>query len=163
MSKKDNIFSIENLKESIIDDVIKPGFKNLLSSLADSVLTTISDSVDVALFGERRKNGSSRRNVSYSKYYEKGSKDEKKSSRKSIELENGEFDTRYEAEEVLDTLRDLLEEADDVSIADYYEIMGVSHTYMDRRYGWTNLSNAYVSKNRYGEYVINLPKPKILD
>ena len=161
------MFSAENLKELIFDDVVIPGIKNLISSVADSLLSTMGDVVDVALFGERRSKSSSslrkKSNASYSSYYEKTNKTASSDIRRMNNLQGVDFENRYDAEEILDGLRDILEEAENVSVADYYELAGVSHTFMDRRYGWTNLANAYISKNRYGEYIINFPKPRMLD
>lgn len=160
------MFSAENLKEMIFDDVVVPGIKNLISNVADSLLSTMGDVVDVALFGERRNKSTSSRNrskASYSSYYDKQSKTISSDIRKMNNLQDVDFDNRYDAEEVLDGLRDVLEEAETVSVADYYELAGVSHTFMDRRYGWTNLANAYISKNRSGDYIINFPKPRMLD
>lgn len=161
------MFSVENLKEMIIDDVIVPGIKNLISSVSDSLLETVGDIVDVALFGERRSKKRGSRNssrTSYSGYYEKSRNDRtKKDIHRMDRMQDVTFDNRYDAEEVLGALRDVLEETDEVSVADYYELAGVSHTYMDRRYGWTNLVNSYISKNRDGDYIINFPKPRMLD
>ena len=44
-----------------------------------------------------------------------------------------------------------------VSVADFYDLVGVSGNYTDNRYGWTNVRNAYVVRVRDG-YMIKLPK-----
>jgi hypothetical protein len=49
-----------------------------------------------------------------------------------------------------------------VSVADFYDLVGVDGTYTDNKYGWTNIRNAYVNRVRDG-YVIKLPRAISLD
>ena len=44
-----------------------------------------------------------------------------------------------------------------VSVADLYDLVGVTGDYTDNKYGWTNLRNAKVVRVRDG-YMIDLPK-----
>lgn len=159
-------FSVESIKEIIIDDVVIPGIKNLVSSVADAVLGSISDVVDIALYGEARRRtsksrGKNRSKVSYADYYD--SDRDRKSITKMNDIRDITFESRYDAESVLDSLRDILEDAEEITVADYYELTECDHTYIDQRYGWKNLANAYVSKNMRGKYFINFPKPRLLD
>ena len=67
------------------------------------------------------------------------------------------FDTRKEAEEVLDRMDDLIDTYGVVSVADLYDLVGISGNYTDNKYGWTNLRNADVQRVRDG-YLLKLPK-----
>lgn len=71
--------------------------------------------------------------------------------------------TRVEAEEVLDRLFDLISRYQTASVADFYEMVGESKNQIDERWGWTDLRSASIVKLRGEGYLINLPKPELLD
>lgn len=72
------------------------------------------------------------------------------------------FETRGEAEEVLTNLLDIIADYQVVSVADLYDLVGITAPFTANRYGWTELGSANVSRIREG-YIINLPKPKAID
>ena len=57
---------------------------------------------------------------------------------------------------------DILEKYGMVSVADLYDLVGVTGNYTDNKYGWTNLSNAEIVRVRDG-YQIKLPRARVLD
>lgn len=70
------------------------------------------------------------------------------------------FDTRAEAERVLECMRSLLEEYQQVRVADYYEFVEMdSQGYTDNSYGWRNLDMADVRRSMNMMYYIDLPRP----
>lgn len=73
------------------------------------------------------------------------------------------LDSRGEAEQVLDTLHDIVEQYSQAAVADLYEMVGISAAYTDQKYGWTNLQGASVQHIRGGQYLLNLPKPEPLE
>lgn len=68
------------------------------------------------------------------------------------------FDDRGDAEAVLLRLKENLETYKVASVADLYEISGEKFNFTDYKYGWRNLSSAYVGRTNDGKYVIELPK-----
>ena len=58
------------------------------------------------------------------------------------------LDSRGEAEEVLSTLVDLVEDYGVASVADLYDLVGIESTFVDTKYGWTNLSSLYKPRKR---------------
>lgn len=70
--------------------------------------------------------------------------------------------TRVEAEKVIETLYDLLNKYEVVSVADLYELVGVTGKYTDEKYGWTDLRGTDITRVREG-YLINLPAPEVID
>ena len=115
------------------------------------------------LYGEargkdRRRDSGSR--VSYTKYYERDRDreyDRNRSRRSVYDYDDIILDTRREAEDVLNRMDDLIDAYGMVSVADLYDLVGVSGNYTDNKYGWTNLRNAEVRRTRDG-YLIKLPK-----
>jgi len=68
------------------------------------------------------------------------------------------FDDRGDAEEVLLRLKENLDTYKVASVADLYELSGAKFSFVDYKYGWRNLDNAYVSSTNDGKYIIELPK-----
>jgi hypothetical protein len=72
------------------------------------------------------------------------------------------LETRGEAEDVIDHLIDLIDEYKVASVADLYELVGLTGSFTDNNYGWTNLSTAQPRRVRDG-YLLDLPRPMPLD
>ena len=73
------------------------------------------------------------------------------------------FETRGEAEGVLDEMRNVIDTYNWVTVADMYDIADLtapSHT--ANKFGWTNLASADVTRSRDG-YIIKLPKASPID
>ena len=68
------------------------------------------------------------------------------------------FDSRSNAEKVLDDLNILMEEYGVVRVADLYDLIGLMPTYTDNNYGWINLTGTSIVRVRHG-YEIIMPKP----
>ena len=70
--------------------------------------------------------------------------------------------TRAEAIEVIDQLYSLLAQYELVSVADLYNMIGITPAFTDERWGWVNLSGSDVTRVRDG-YLLDLPRPEPLD
>lgn len=71
--------------------------------------------------------------------------------------------SRQEAEEVLDRLFDLISKYDTATVADLYELTGLSSSHTDHKWGWEELRGASVGRIRGGGYLLNLPEPQSLE
>ena len=159
--------SIETAKERAIEDIIVPGVKSL-------IFDTITEMFDVVLFGgggERpfrssggRYGGSRRREkTSYSDYYDKGSKRNSRGEFRELSYEPDEIivDTRTEARNALDELDYTIRKYGQASVADFYDIVGVTGDWTDNQYGWTSLRGASIKPVRNG-FMIVLPRTQAL-
>lgn len=72
------------------------------------------------------------------------------------------LDTRHEAELVLDNLEELIKQYGQATVTDLYDLVNITSSFADEKWGWTDLSHANVSHVRDG-YLLNLPKPETLD
>lgn len=70
--------------------------------------------------------------------------------------------TRIEAETVVDRMYDLLRDYEVVSVADLHSLVGLSSSYTDQKWGWTELQGTDVRRVRDG-YILILPKTVALD
>lgn len=72
------------------------------------------------------------------------------------------FETRVEADEVIDRLFDLVSQYGRAKVSDFYDLAGVTGSFQDERWGWTNLQGTDATRVSSGGYVVNLPRPEPL-
>lgn len=75
------------------------------------------------------------------------------------------FPNRDEAAMVLDTMRYNIEQYGQVSVADYYDWVGMGNitSYTDVNYGWTDLYTARIITLRGGMFGITLPAADVIE
>ena len=145
---------VTSVKEYIVNDVLIPAAKKAITDI-------ITNGIEMLLYGETRSKSKSRdTKVSYTKYYDRDrdyDRPARSRGRYGYDYDDIILDTRREAEEVLDRMDDLIDTYGMVSVADLYDLVGISGNYTDNKYGWTNLRNADVQRVRDG-YLLKLPK-----
>ena len=68
------------------------------------------------------------------------------------------FDSRGEAELVRDGMLEALDVYKQVTVADFYDLAGVTTEFTDNKFGWVDLRGIEVRRSpRYGYYIV-LPK-----
>jgi hypothetical protein len=147
----------------ILHDVLIPAVKSTLSDI-------VQGGIEMLLFGERKssrnKRDSGRSTVSYNSFSNSQHRNERRDiSSKSRSRHNFDdiiLSSRGEAYDVLNHLVDLTIDYKEATVADLYDLVGISEDFTDRKYGWTDLGGATVSRVRDG-YLLNLPKPRLLD
>lgn len=146
----------------LLFDVIIPAAKTMLADAA-------SQGAERMLFGDSRPKSSSGRGsyTSYNRMYsgKGGSNTQQELSRRSRASHNFDevvLESRAEAEEVLDFLTHLIGEYDVATVADFYELVGVTGNFTDNKWGWFDLRSASVRRVREG-WLISLPKPTAVD
>lgn len=153
LQKITNVFipeDVENVKSYVMDDIVVPAVK-------DIILDAIS-----AFFGISNSSGGKRLNsskVSYRKYYEDNNRRDYSSTRPRPGYEHDEIvlDNRGEAEDVISRMDALISTYGIISVADFYEFVGIRGNYTDNKYGWTDIRSAKVVRVSDG-YMIRLPK-----
>lgn len=142
----------------ILFDVVLPSAKTLISDI-------MREGTDRMLFGNSRQTtrprGGSGSYVSYGSAYS----GQPASNRSMTSISRARHDfrhliiaTRQEADDILNTLLDVLSKYQWVSVSDYYDLMGISGSFQDDKWGWYDLSQAVVVRTRDGGYSINLPR-----
>lgn len=159
MRKLSDVFISEdasNVKNYILMDVIVPSVKKALYDLVVGAL-------DMTLYGGR--GGGSKRptadKVSYRDYNGVSRRDERSynttRTASGYSYDDIIVDTRGEAEAVIMRMDEIMEEYEQVRVADLYDLVGISGNYTDNNYGWTNIRNAEVVRVRDG-YKIKMPR-----
>lgn len=150
-----------NVKTYIFTDVLVPAVKKLVSDI-------VRDGIDMILYGSTggRGSSSSSSKVSYRNYYDRRDGHHSSSSepraKNRFDYDDIIYDTRGDAESVLSLMRGALEQYKIVTVADMYDMAGLTEPYTSNRYGWTNLSTAEVQRVRDG-FIIKLPKAIPID
>ena len=85
------------------------------------------------------------------------------SSRTTYSYDNIVLESRGDAESVLDSMGEIIDQYGMVKVADLYDLVGLTGSYTDNNYGWTNLSTAHVVRLNDGGYLIKLPRALPID
>lgn len=152
-----------SIKQYLIFDVIIPRMK-------DVVVDTITSGIESLFYGRsnRRYSSTSSRikqeRTSYNNYYSSSLREPPRTSHGPegrTPIEEVVLADRNEAEMVVDTMLEMVDQYGSCSVADFYDLVGISTSFVDADWGWENLSKANVRRVREG-YLIDLPRPRSL-
>ncbi len=159
IQKAASLFIAEDLKtvrDHVIKDIMIPQVKNIILDLVWSTLSGVLNG-DVRPRGTSGNNYAQPSRVSYNSYSNRNNAP-RPAVASPINYQDVIFSSRGDAEEVLSQMIDALASYNCVSVADLYDLIGMTSNYTDNKYGWHDLRNAYV-QGVSGGYVIRLPKP----
>lgn len=147
---------VSSAKSYILWDVLVPKVKNTIEDVLVSAVH--------AIFGgssEPRKTGSK---VSYRSYYDErnGRRQERTDnhyirSKVGYEFDDVILESRGEAEAVLHQMDEVVSTYGVVTVADLYDMVGITGRYTDNKYGWTDIRSAEPIRVRDG-YLLKMPK-----
>jgi len=150
--KKNDAQKFADVFISELVPVIKPVVKKAISDI-------VVNGIDMILYGEaghtKKSNGTK---PSYRSYYESNNSNRATIRRTAYSFDDIVMDNRADAEEVLDSMLATIDKYGIVSVADMYDLVGITGNYTDNKYGWTDLRSARIERERDGGYTINLPR-----
>lgn len=146
----------------VVLEVIVPATK-------DAIADAVSQGIERMLFGEAR--STSRRTgtrpgyTNYSRYSQTTRPAEPREisrvARARHDFEEVVISTRAEADQVLSSMLEVLEKYNVISVADFYDLVGITGTHTDNKWGWEDLRGVGIVRVRDG-YLLDLPKPDAL-
>lgn len=143
----------KNVKSYALMEVLVPALKK-------AVVDIVTDGVNMIFYGEKGRRSSGIDRISYRQY-----SDPRNTPRVGPTRPNSVYDydkitleSRSEAEAVLTGLDDMIETYGRATVADLYDLIGVSHNFTDNAYGWYNLSEARAVPALGGGFTLRLPK-----
>ena len=150
----------KSVKSYILMDVLVPAIK-------DAIEDIVTNGIRMLLRGDTsaRRSGPSGgiSHISYNKAYDRRDRSSLDRPRGVMDFDDLILPTRYEAEEVLRSLDDLIETYRIVSVADMYEAAGIrDFEYTARNYGWKDIRRAEVVHVRNG-YWLKMPNVSPID
>jgi hypothetical protein len=166
----------KNVWQYIAYDILVPAAKDMLSD-------AVSSGVDQMLFGGeqrwgrpgRRRGGPSgplgtmsygnQGPVNYGNPQRAQQQQGRQMSSRARGMHNFDeivLESRADADFVLENMYNLLSQYEQVTVSEFYELVGVTDEFTDRGWGWTSLQGSSVVRVR-GGYLLDLPRPIVLD
>lgn len=157
---------VRSIKDHTIYQIIIP-------TIVDTISQIVKDSIDLTFHGEvrgssksSRANGGSRNasRVSYNSITDERRDDRHRpASFERYSYDDISFETRADAEKVLECLDDMVEQYGMVTVADLFEMSGVTgNGYTDRNYGWSSLRSATIGRVSADEWTIKMPRASVI-
>lgn len=146
---------IREVGEYVFKDVFIPNVKKVFKEVVDNT-------IDALFYGkvEKPSGGTNASRVNYNAAYRTYNEPPVRSAtaRPGYVFENVTLETRSDAEEVLASLKDIIDRYGICSVADLYDITGMDSKPTDSNYGWSDLERATIVRTVDG-YLLKLPKP----
>lgn len=157
-----NVFISEdaaNVKSFVFMDIFVPMVKKAIVEAGIGVLEMIFYG---ETGGKRSRSRDDRR--SYRSYYEDRRDDrrDRVETRSRFNYDDIVFETRGDAESVLEDMHDTVKRYGMVTVADMYDMADLTAPHTSSNYGWSSVRSAEVKRVRDG-YVIDLPKAMPID
>jgi hypothetical protein len=157
----------QNVGDYILTDVFIPAIKTLIVNIVEAgtnrVLFGGSIHRRTSLgFGARslRNTPYDRLSTDRDRYYAGGDRRPMtREARARHDFDEVVLESRSEAIEVVETLADRIDRYRAATVADLYDLVGVTGSFADQRWGWTDLSTADVRQVR-GGFLLDLPQPE---
>lgn len=152
---------MDDIGNYILSDVLIPAGKKLIVDVVDSLVYPGGR-------GSASRSSGGPNTVSFRNYRAEQERRSSNSVRRSnytqsvLDYDSLIFNSRVEAETVLQKMMEMLETYGLVSIADMYDLAGVTHPFTYDKYGWYDLRNSDVIRTNEG-YYIKTPKVVSLD
>lgn len=161
---------MKSVSNYVFWDVLIPAAKDMFSD-------AMSQGTDRLLYGEaRRGRGGSRPANTGAGYFNyagvssggkrpdprTGAPALSRRARSTHDFDDIVIETRAQAETVIDGLYTLLDQYEQATVSDLYEMVGITATPSDLKWGWTTLPGARAERIK-GGYLLDLPKPEPLD
>lgn len=143
---------VEDVKSYIFEDIVVPAVK-------DIILDVVRGFLGLGSGGSSRRSTTASK-VSYRRYYDDARRrdyEPDRRARSGYDYDDVILDNRGEAEEVLSRMDELISVYGIISVADLYDLVGITGNYTDNKYGWTDIRSASIVRVRDG-YLIKMPK-----
>lgn len=155
---------VGNVRDYVLKDVIVPAIKTTISD-------AVREGIDRMLFGETRRTGRPQmgsgvrtdyRSMSRPADDRRGGRSLSDQARRTHDFNEIVIDERAKAEEVIDSLMDALRQYGSVSVADLYDLVGITGSFTDDKWGWYDLRGASTRRVRDG-WLLVLPATAVLE
>lgn len=144
----------------------------LFDWLFPEIIATIDDVLRMIFFGDRNGGGRPRRGErgrsGYNSIYDERKRERERErtdpTRQNFKRIRLVFYTREDAEEVLDELRESLEESSGgyVTVKELYSLTEMPTNYAMNKWGWYDLEDAMITRER-DDYILEMPRAEVIE
>lgn len=153
---------VSSVKNYIFMDVLVPAIKKAIYDI-------VTNGIDMFLYGGsgKSKSNTAGSKVSYRNYYDQKSPSGHRGSENTrtnngFEYDDIVFPSRGEAEAALQQMHDTIIRYGMVTVADLYDMAGLTAPYTSQKYGWLSVNGVESARVRDG-YVLKLPRAMPID
>lgn len=155
-----------SLGNDIVDDIVIPSIKNMISDLVHTIGDVLTGGADRMLYGQTDVGVGSRysRVGSTKVSYDRVRNGTRASSalrgappEASHRMDQVIVNSRVVAESILQQMYDLLQQYGTVTVSDFYNMVDITPTHVDEEWGWTDLKGSMVRQVRDGFEVALVP------
>lgn len=150
------------VKDYIVRDVVVPSVLDLLEDIVvGGIRTLLRGDAGRRDSRDHRSYSGSPSYVNYTRYSDRRDDRDRgrdNQTRRGYGYDDIVVNSRADAEAVIEQMDGILDTYGMVSVADLYDLVGMSSAYTDNNYGWTNIRNAEPVRLRDGGWMIKMPK-----
>lgn len=151
----------ESVKTYVVRDVIIPSVIDLIEDIVVGGIRTLLRG-DSGRRDDRNRSryGGSPSYVNYTRYSDRDDRRRDRDTRSPRGYDQGNVvvNSRADAEAVIEQMDGIMDTYGMVSVADLYDLVGMTSNFTDNNYGWTNIRNAKPVRLRDGGWEIQMPK-----
>ena len=158
----DNFISedVDSVKTYVVKDVIIPSVIDLVEDIVVGGIRTLLRGDSGRRDDRSRRGSGSPSYVNYTRYSDR--RDDRSyrdnQTRRGYGYDDIVVNSRADAEAVIEQMDGIVDTYGMVSVADLYDLVGMTSNYTDNNYGWTNIRNAEPVRLRDGGWMIKMPK-----
>ena len=157
----------QTMKSFVFDEIVTPLIQR---AVVEGVTGAINYLVKGDAYADRKNNNSFGKSyinyngISSGKSNANGSQYVYSGKNSGMEIENVWFESRVDAQRVLDEMQSVIAGYDILTVNGFYDIIGRTNIIdpSNEKFGWSDLRNAYITASR-GGWVIHLPHPIPID
>lgn len=145
-------------------DVIIPAIKDMVADAGTQALHRMLFGEGAPPRGSRDRGGArTTERIPYGRMSTSGGRRElAPRSRANHHFEDIILDSRQEAEDTLYSLRDRIHQYGSATVSDLYDLVGISGDFTDDKWGWYDLRDSGIRRNRAG-FLLVLPRPEVIE
>ena len=157
IAKMSDVFiaeDVQTVKNHIFIDVVVPAIKNVIADI-------VTSGIQMILYGDTvRPNKAPGTRYNYGSCYNSLNQPKPASSSNysGYGYDDPVVGSRGDAERILQEMAEIIQEYNSASIADLYDLCGITGRPTDMNYGWTELGGARSVRVPEG-YLIQMPRP----
>lgn len=150
---------VDSVKTYVVRDVIIPSVIDLIEDIVVGGIRTLLRGESGRRDSRDHRSYGSPSYVNYTRYSDRrDDRGRDNQTRRGYGYDDIVVNSRADAEAVIEQMDGIVDTYGMVSVADLYDLVGMTSNYTDNNYGWTNIRNAEPVRLRDGGWMIKMPK-----